>query len=190
MSFKKVFSVLLLVFFAIVTGVVTVQDGMTFSEFMIKMLPVLLPAVILLLVFWLSNPKGTAVDFTPNQDAIHMVNEREWVREFLEKEGYCVDLSLKSLQEIDRFLDEKQCEAEEVSERIKYGLAVYLGDAVVFNLKGEWIFSPDPLEKNLTIKLKDETYVYPMQTLLGRIQSHAPERLYDYVMQLEKEENQ
>ena len=98
-----------------------------------------------------------------------------WISNFLMREGYHIDYTLKSLLEIDKFFKEKlNLVLENDNNRnFIFSISAYIGEVFRINLKGNWVLSRgiDLDDESIAISFKNnDTIIYPLNITLELIQ--------------------
>jgi hypothetical protein len=108
----------------------------------------------------------------------------------LKSSGYKANFSLKSLKEVDRFLDEQApggnpspagLLAKDLGPRI-FSLGAYVGEVIRRQAGGQWEgedSDPDA-EINLALRLKSGAVVWPVQRVMKRYKNGAEDGIYAY----------
>ena len=77
----------------------------------------------------------------PENDIIRTAN---WISNFLIREGYNIDYTIESLNEIDKFFKEKInkiLENDDNNRSFIFAIAAYIGEIIKANFNGKWIIS-------------------------------------------------
>ncbi|WP_297205549.1 hypothetical protein [uncultured Brachyspira sp.] len=97
-----------------------------------------------------------------------------WISNFLMREGYHTDYTLKSLSEIDKFFKEKlNLVLESDNNRnFIFSISAYIGEVIRINMHGNWIVSRgiDLDDESIGISLKNNNIIYPLNITLELIQ--------------------
>jgi hypothetical protein len=114
----------------------------------------------------------------------------EWIARALSSSGYRADFSLKSLKEVDRFLEEHAPDgtpkhggllSEDFGNRL-FSLGAYVGEVVRRKTGGQWEGDDgDPeAEINVAIRFPDGGMIWPVQRVLKRCQIGDEYSVYGY----------
>lgn len=116
----------------------------------------------------------------------------QWISKALTTSGYKADFSLNSLREVDRFFDEQADNgkatpegllSEKLGQRL-FAIGAYVGEVIRSSAGGEWHGDDaDPqAEINLSLKLKDDTVIWPVQRAMKRFRNGKEDGIYAYGM--------
>jgi hypothetical protein len=113
-----------------------------------------------------------------------------WIATALTSSGYKADFSLKSLIEVDRFIDDQAPNGQPkpgglLSERLGsrvFALGGYVGEVLRRTYGGEWKGNDaDPqAEINIELVLKSGSTLWPIQRVMKRLKTGHEEALYAY----------
>ncbi|WP_028330163.1 hypothetical protein [Brachyspira alvinipulli] len=97
-----------------------------------------------------------------------------WISNFLMREGYHTDYTLKSLLEIDKFFQEKlRLVLENDNNRnFIFSISAYIGEVIRMNFNGNWVVSRgiDLDDESIGISFKKYNTIYPLNITLELIQ--------------------
>lgn len=69
-----------------------------------------------------------------------ITSNSNWVAHYLIREGFHLDYTIESLDEIERlFIENAYVILDQTSNNYLFALACYIGDVLVLHYKGEWI---------------------------------------------------
>ena len=119
---------------------------------------------------------------------VHVAAER--MARALSSSGYRADFSLKSLREVDRFLDEQApggtpkpggLLSTNLGNRL-FSLGAYVGEVVRRQAGGQWEGDDsDPeAEINVAVRLPDGAVIWPVQRVLKRCKHGDEDSVYAY----------
>jgi hypothetical protein len=114
----------------------------------------------------------------------------DWMARALSSSGYRADFSLKSLKEVDRFLDEEApggkpkqggLLSKDFGNRL-FSLGAYVGEVVRRQAGGQWEGDDnDPqAEINVAIRLPDGGMIWPVQRVMKRCENGEEDSVYAY----------
>lgn len=120
-----------------------------------------------------------------------IMTAKDWIASALQSSGYRADFSLESLKEIDRFFDEQNRPGGLLSEnrgQRLFAIGAYIGEVIITEVGGEWITDDDDPqgEINISVKLTDESIIWPVQRAIKRYQNGKEDGIYDYAFVLSK----
>ena len=105
-----------------------------------------------------------------------------WISNFLIREGYHIDYTLKSLLEIDKFFSEKLnlILENDNNRNIIFSISAYIGEVIRMKFKGKWELSRsiDLNDESVTINFKNHNKAYPLNITLEVIQKKYTMRQY------------
>jgi hypothetical protein len=119
--------------------------------------------------------------------------QSEWIVNAFKEDGYKLDYTLDSIIEIDRFFAQnvrngKAVKGGRLAHRgygsILFSIGAYVGETIIKNINhAEWITDDeDPQgELNVSLKLPDESEIWPIQRVMKRFQSDSQDSIYPYV---------
>lgn len=97
-----------------------------------------------------------------------------WISNFLIREGYHIDYTLKSLSEIDKFFNEKMYLVLENdnNRNFIFSISAYIGEVIKEHFKGNWELSRkvDLDDESIGISFKNHDAIYPLNITLEIIQ--------------------
>lgn len=97
-----------------------------------------------------------------------------WISNFLIREGYHIDYTLKSLSEIDKFFNEKMYLVLESdnNRNFIFSISAYIGEVIKKHFKGNWELSRkvDLDDESIGISFKNYNSIYPLNITLEIIQ--------------------
>lgn len=95
-----------------------------------------------------------------------------WISNFLIREGYHIDYSLKSFLEIDKFIREKIYLIINDNNFI-FSISTYIGEVLRIKFNGEWNIkdssNTDSTEEFMEISFKNGEVIYPLNITLDII---------------------
>jgi hypothetical protein len=114
----------------------------------------------------------------------------DWIARALSESGYRADFSIKSLKEVDRFLDEQMpggkpkpggLLSKDFGNRL-FSLGAYVGEVVRRLAGGQWEGDDsDPqAEVNVAVRLKDGGMIWPVQRVMKRCKNGDEDSVYAY----------
>ena len=118
----------------------------------------------------------------------------EWIAQILRDSGYKADFSLKSLREIDRFLDDHGKSgqpvpggllAEQFGPRM-FGLGSYVGEVIRRTRGGYWhADDSDPrAEVNIQLVFTDGSSCWPVQRVMKRFRNGKVDSIAAFIQEL------
>jgi hypothetical protein len=122
----------------------------------------------------------------------------EWLIKAMNLSGYRLDLSIKSLKEIDRFfadnLDDElhQPKKDSVLSRNTgaklFAIGSYVGETIINDYGGQWVTDDnDPYgEINIAVRLNDNSLIWPVQRVMGRCFMGVENNIYVYGIALKQ----
>ncbi len=97
-----------------------------------------------------------------------------WISNFLIREGYHIDYTLKSLSEIDKFFNEKMYLVLENdnNRNFIFLISAYIGEVIKTHFNGNWELSRgiDLDDESIGINFKSYNTIYPLNITLEIIQ--------------------
>lgn len=97
-----------------------------------------------------------------------------WISNFLIREGYHIDYTLKSFSEIDKFFNEKMYLVLEHdnNRNFIFSISTYIGEVIKSHFKGNWELSRriDLDDESIGISFKNHDTIYPLNITLEIIQ--------------------
>ena len=97
-----------------------------------------------------------------------------WISNFLIREGYHIDYTLKSLSEIDKFFNEKMYLVLENdnNRNFIFLISAYIGEVIKTHFNGNWELSRgiDLDDESIGINFKCYNTIYPLNITLEIIQ--------------------
>lgn len=97
-----------------------------------------------------------------------------WISNFLIREGYHIDYTLKSLLEIDKFFSEKMYLVLEKdnNRNFIFSISAYIGEVIRTHFNGNWELSRliDLDDESIGISFKNHDTIYPLNITLEIIQ--------------------
>ena len=97
-----------------------------------------------------------------------------WISNFLIREGYHIDYTLKSLSEIDKFFNEKMYLVLENdnNRNFIFSISAYIGEVIKKHFNGNWELSRniDLDDESIGISFKNHNSIYPLNITLEIIQ--------------------
>lgn len=98
----------------------------------------------------------------------------EWISHYLIREGYHIDYTLESFDEIDElFSEDLKVLIHNENANYIFALSAYIGNVIIKHFKGEWYVEPENITEdnsNIYIKLKNGKIVYPFQIVTDIIE--------------------
>ena len=116
----------------------------------------------------------------PENDIIRTAN---WISNFLIREGYNIDYTLQSLNEIDKFFKEKInmiLANDDNNRNFIFAIAAYIGEIIKTYFNGKWIISReiDLDDEVIGIYINDYGTIYPLNITLELIQKQYTLKQY------------
>ena len=116
----------------------------------------------------------------PENDIIRTAN---WISNFLIREGYNIDYTLQSLNEIDKFFKEKINKIlanDDNNRNFIFAIAAYIGEIIKAHFNGKWIISReiDLDDEVIGIYINDHGTIYPLNITLELIQKQYTLKQY------------
>ncbi len=117
----------------------------------------------------------------------------EWIVKAFAADKFKLDYTIDSLIEVDRFFIQNMYEgqpkkggrlAKEGYGTILFAMGSYLGATIIKKVNGaKWeIDETDPqAELNVSVKLPDESRIWPVQKVMKRFQNGSLDAIYPYV---------
>lgn len=97
-----------------------------------------------------------------------------WISNFLIREGYHIDYTLKSFSEIDTFFNEKMYLVLEKdnNRNFIFSISAYIGEVIRTHFNGNWELSRliDLDDESIGISFKNHDTIYPLNITLEIIQ--------------------
>ncbi len=104
-------------------------------------------------------------------------NMSDWLSLYLIRMGYHINFKIESYKELDRFFDEHANDKLlKNNEAYIFAIAGYIGEVLRIVYRGKWCCNTivdfeNMNERDISIKLKNNKIVYPLETVLLRIQN-------------------
>jgi hypothetical protein len=117
----------------------------------------------------------------------------EWLVKAFAEDGFTLDYSIESIIEVDRFFTKNMKDGQPKKNGRLYGkgfgsklfsIGSYVGETIIKNLKGsKWITDDDDPEGelNVSLKLPNDTEIWPIQKVIKRFQNGSEDAIYPYV---------
>ncbi len=97
-----------------------------------------------------------------------------WISNFLIREGYHIDYTLKSFSEIDKFFNEKMnlVLEHDNNRNFIFSISAYIGEVIRASFNGNWELSRriDLDDESIGISFKNHNTIYPLNITLEVIQ--------------------
>lgn len=125
--------------------------------------------------------------------------QSKWAVQALRADGYKLDYTIDSIIEVDRFFAQNIHNgkpkkggrlADNGSGPFLFSLGAYVGETIIRNVnRTEWITNnEDPQgELHVSVKLPDESIIWPMHKVMARFHSGSQDAIYPYVHAATKE---
>ena len=105
-----------------------------------------------------------------------------WISNFLIREGYHIDYTLKSLLEIDKFFSEKisLILENDNNRNLIFCISAYIGEVMRMKFNGKWELSRhiDLDDESVAINFKNHNKAYPLNITLEVIQKKYTMKQY------------
>jgi hypothetical protein len=119
--------------------------------------------------------------------------QSEWIAAGLNLEGYKLDFTIPGIMEVDRFfaanmIQDKPRKGSRLAKKgfgpILFSIGAYVGETIIKHVDGaEWITDDsDPMgELNVSMRLPNDTELWPMQRVMNRFVNGPGDSIYPYV---------
>ena len=125
-------------------------------------------------------------------------SQSTWIIKAFAADGFKLDYTINSIIEVDKFFSKNMKNGQPRKGGRLYGkgygpilfsIGAYVGETIIHNVKGsQWITDDnDPQgELKVSLKLPDDTELWPIQKVMRRFQNGSEDAIYPYVHMVTK----